>query len=59
MCRNHYVGSGLKKHTKAKREMAQALLDEYRDRARLVATNLLLGAMPCTVMGRPVADSAA
>ena len=59
MSRNHYVHSGLNKHTKAKPKMAQALLDEYRDRARLVVTNLLHGAMPCTAMVMPVADSAA
>jgi hypothetical protein len=52
--RNHYVAPDLKTRTEKKRQIARALLAEYRDRARLVITNLLHCAMPCVAMGVPV-----
>ncbi len=52
--RNHYVEPDLKTKTPLKRRMAQSLLNEYRDHAKLVITNLLHCAMPCVAMGIPV-----
>lgn len=52
--RSHYIHPDLKGNNELKRQMAQALLDEYRDKATLVITDLLHCAMPCTALGIPV-----
>lgn len=49
---SHLIPSGLPDH--AKELMAQAALESYRDKARLVITTKIHCAMPCIAMGIPV-----